>query len=298
MLRWLDSPITAADGSSARHEPVARVLNDLAFFRSAAPLTLGEVASQCGAELPPGVDPARLIHATAMAETAGADEVAMIGASSPPSGAPPGCVATRAGACLITADQRGLLPVETVELVVADPQRAFNHLAAVLHPDSVRPGSLFGRDGVDRDAVIHPDARLEPGVTIDPGVVIGPRAEIGAGTSVGANSVIGAGVRIGRDCAIDAQVSIAYALIGDRVILHAGVRVGHGGPNLRTAPHAPRLGRVIIQNDVQIGVNVSVARGRSGDTVIGEGSRIDPLAVIGCDAQIGRHIIVGPDGRL
>ncbi len=273
-------------------------MNDLAFFQAAVPLTLAEVAARCGADLPPGADPGRLIHATAMPETAGFDEVSMIGALSLATGAAPGRSATRAGVCLITADQRGLSRPGTVELVVADPQRAFNHLAALLHPDSVRPGSLFGRAGVDRAAVIHADACLEPGVTIDPGVVVGPRAEIGAGTSVGANSVIGAGVRVGRDCAIDAHVTIAYALIGDRVILHAGVRIGHGGPNLRTAPHAPCLGRVIIQNDVQIGVNVSIARGRSGDTVIGEGSRIDPLAVIGCDTQIGRHIIVGPDGRL
>ncbi len=269
-------------------------MNDLAFFRSAVPLTLAEVAARCGATLPPGADPGRLFHATAMSDIAGADEISIIGAT----GAAAGGMTTRAGACLITAGQRGLLPAGTLELVVEDPQRAFNQLAALLHPESVRPGSLFGRAGVDRAAVVHADARLEPGVTIDPGVVVGPRAEIGAGTSVGANSVVGAGVRVGRDCAIDAHVTIAYALIGDRVILHAGVRIGHGGPNLRTAPHAPRLGRVIIQNDVQIGVNVSVARGRGGDTVIGEGSRIDPLAVIGCDAQIGRNIIVGPDGRL
>ncbi len=273
-------------------------MNDLAFFRSAAPLTLAEVAARCGATLPPGADPDRLFHATTMPDIAGADEISIFDAASPAMGEAVGGVTTRAGACLVAPDQRGLVPTGTVALVVADPRRAFNRLAALLHPDSVRPGSLFGRSGVDRAAVIHGDARLEADVTIDPGVVVGPRAEIGAGTSVGANSVIGAGVRIGRDCAIDAHVTIAYALIGDRVILHAGVRIGHGGPNLRTAPHAPHLGRVIIQNDVQIGVNVSVARGRSGDTVIGEGSRIDPLAVIGCDTQIGRNIIVGPDGRL
>ena len=273
-------------------------MNDLAFFRSALPLTLAEVAARCGADLPPGADPGRLIHATAMADTAGADEVAVVAAPSVAAGSASGRAATRAGVCLVAPAQRGLAPPGAVELVVADPQDAFNQLAALLHPDSVRPGSLFGRAGIDRAAVIHPDARLEPGVTIDPGVVVGPRAEIGAGTSVGANGVIGAGVRIGRDCAIDAHVTVAYALIGDRVILHAGVRIGHGGPNLRTAPHAPCLGRVIIQNDVQIGVNVSIARGRSGDTVIGEGSRIDPLAVIGCDTQVGRHVIVGPDGRL
>ena len=269
-------------------------LSELAFFRSGAPLTLAAVAAQCGATLPAGADPSLVIRATAMPDTARADEVSMLGLGPSVEDA----AAMRAAACLVAPEHRGLLPETTVELVVPDPQGAFSHLAGLLHPDSLRPGPLYRQSGVDRAAVIHADARLETGVTVDPGVVVGPRAEIGSGTSIGANTVIGPGVRIGRDCAIDAHVSIAYALIGDRVIVHAGVRIGHGGPNLRAGPRSPCLGRVIIQNDVEIGVHVSIARGRAGDTVIGEGSRIDPVAAIGCDTQIGRNVIVGPDGRL
>ncbi len=269
-------------------------MNDLAFFRSGTPLTLAAVAAACGIDLPVDADPTLIIRAAAMPETARSDEVSMLAADA----AMEDAAAMRAGACLIAQGFRGALPAHTVGLVVADPQSAFGHLAAILHPDSLRPGPLYRASGVDRAAVIHADARLEAGVTIDPGVVVGARAEIGSGSSVGANSVIGPGVRIGRDCAIDAHVSITHALIGDRVIVHAGVRIGHGGPNLRAGPRSPCLGRVIIQNDVEIGVNVSVARGRAGDTVIGEGSRIDPAAAIGCDTLVGRHVIVGPDGRL
>ena len=269
-------------------------MNELAFFRSGKPLTLAAIASECGIVLPADADPSLVIRATAMPDAARSDEVSMLS----PGLSAEDTAAMRAGACLVAPGDRGLLPPRTVELVVADPQGAFSRLAALLHPESLRPGPLYQVGGVDRAAVIHADARLEEGVTIDPGVVVGPRAEIGSGTSVGANSVIGPGVRIGRDCAIDAHVSITYALIGDRVILHAGVRIGHGGPNLRAGPRSPCLGRVIIQNDVEIGVNVSIARGRAGDTVIGEGSRIDPVAAIGCDTLIGRNVIVGPDGRL
>ena len=93
----------------------------------------------------------------------------------------------------------------------------------------MRPSSLFEASGVSPGALVHPSARLESGVTIDPAAVIGPRAEIGAGTVIGAGAVIGPDVRIGRDCAIGAGATIVHALIGDRVIIHAGARIGQDG---------------------------------------------------------------------
>jgi len=162
-----------------------------------------------------------------------------------------------------------------------------------MYPSALRPGSLFAATGVNPGATIHPEARLEPGVVIDPGVVIGPRAEIGSGPIIGANSVIGPGVRIGRECAVGGQTTIVNALIGNRVLLHPGVRIGHaglcGGADPRDeAASAPHIGRVIIQDDVEIGANSTLDRGFSRDTVIGEGTRIGNLVQIGCDATVGR----------
>ena len=78
-------------------------------------------------------------------------------------------------------------------------------------------------------AHVHASARIEAGVTIDPLAVIGPGAEIGAGTLIAAGAVIGPGVAIGRDCAIGAGATVLCALIGDRVIIHPGARIGQDG---------------------------------------------------------------------
>ena len=131
---------------------------------------------------------------------------------------------------------------------------------------------------------------------VDPGAVIGPRAEIGSGTLIGAGSVIGADVKIGRDCAVSPQVTIQHALIGNRVIMHPGVRIGQDGFGFAMGPQGhlkvPQIGRVIIQDDVEIGANSTVDRGAIRDTVIGEGTKIDNLVQIAHNVSIGRHCVI------
>src|SRR5262249_34223881 len=156
----------------------------------------------------------------------------------------------------------GRVPEGTVALVTPEPYRALAVVAGKLYPEALRPGSLFGASGVSPGSLVHPDARLEPGVIVDPGAVVGPRAEIGAGSVIGANAVIGPDVRIGRECSIGPNATLVYALIGDRVILHAGVRVGQDGFGFAMGPRGhskvPQTGRVIIQNDVEIGANSTI----------------------------------------
>jgi UDP-3-O-[3-hydroxymyristoyl] glucosamine N-acyltransferase len=142
---------------------------------------------------------------------------------------------------------------------------------------------------------VHASARLESGVVVDPGAVIGPRAEIGAGTIIGPNAVIGPQVRIGRDCAVGAGASILHTLVGDRVIIHPGVRIGQDGFGFAMGVvhlKVPQIGRVIIQDDVEIGAGTTIDRGAIRDTVIGEGTKIDNLVQVGHNVAIGRHCIV------
>ena len=141
-----------------------------------------------------------------------------------------------------------------------------------------------------------PQARLESGVSADPGAVIGPGAEIGGGTAIGANAVIGAGVRIGRDCVDRRRHVISHALIGDRVIIHPGCKIGQDGFGfvMGASGHlkVPQIGRVIIQDDVEIGAGTTIDRGAIRDTVIGEGTKIDNLVQVGHNVSIGRHCIL------
>jgi UDP-3-O-[3-hydroxymyristoyl] glucosamine N-acyltransferase len=165
-----------------------------------------------------------------------------------------------------------------------------------LFPDASRPSSLFAARGAAEGAFVHPSARLESGVIVDPGVVIGPRAEIGTGTVINAGAVIGPGVRIGRQCAIGANASITNSLIGDRVVVHPGCAIGQDGFGYVMGAGGHRkvlqLGRVILQDDVEIGAGSTIDRGANRDTVIGEGTKIDNLVQIGHNVSIGRHCII------
>ena len=205
----------------------------------------------------------------------------------------PGC---RASACFVRKAHAALLPEDVIALIVDDPYRAMTLVMASMFPEAARPSSLFGANGVAHGAVVHPDARLEAGVTVDPGALIGPGAEIGAGTTIGAQAVIGPGVRIGRGCAIGAHASLICALIGDRVIVHPGARLGQDGfgyaPTSRGYLKTPQLGRVIIQDDVEIGANTTIDRGATRDTIIGEGTKIDNLVQIGHNVVIGRFCAI------
>jgi UDP-3-O-[3-hydroxymyristoyl] glucosamine N-acyltransferase len=145
-------------------------------------------------------------------------------------------------------------------------------------------------------AHVHHTARIEANVTIDPLAVIGPRAQIGADSVIAAGAVIGPDVCIGRECAIGAAATIMHALVGDRVIVHPGTRIGQDGfgylPSPKGHQKIPQTKRVIIQDDVEIGANCTIDRGGTRDTVIGEGTKIDNLVQIGHNCSIGRHCLI------
>jgi UDP-3-O-[3-hydroxymyristoyl] glucosamine N-acyltransferase len=203
---------------------------------------------------------------------------------------------TRAGALLVAPRFAASAPPGTVVLIVPEPYRAFVAVARALFPDALRPAPLSGGRGRSPAAHIHASARIEAGVTVEPHAAIGPDAEIGGGTVIGSGAVIGPGVCIGRDCAIGASTTIVQALIGDRVIVHTGTRIGQDGFGYLPGPQGhqkiPQTRRVIIQDDVEIGANTTIDRGSTRDTVIGEGTKIDNLVQIAHNVSIGRHCLI------
>jgi len=262
------------------------------FFKARKGLTIGEIAALTGATLREGAAADRVITNVAPLDRAGPRDVSFLEKGQFVDAA----ARTRAGACLVSARLISRVPAHVVTLEVRDPFRAYVTVSRALFPDALRPSSLFEAQGVSPSASIHPSARLEENVTVDPGVVIGPRAEIGAGSVIGANAAIGADVRIGRDCNIGPQCSVTHALIGDRVIIHAGCQIGQDGFGYSMTPaghvKVPQVGRVIIQDDVEIGAGTMIDRGAIRDTVIGEGTKIDNLCQIAHNVSIGRHCVI------
>jgi len=119
---------------------------------------------------------------------------------------------------------------------------------------------------------------------------------VGARCQIGANTVIGAGVALGDACRIAANVTLSHCLIGARVVLHPGVRIGQPGfgfaPDAAGPVKIPQLGRVIVGDDVDIGANTTIDRGSGHDTVIGAGTMIDNLVQIGHNVVLGRGCIL------
>ena len=198
--------------------------------------------------------------------------------------------ATSASAVIVSEALREDVPAGVIAVVAPDPHLAFVGLLEQLYPQSTK-GTVTALLG-PHEALPH----TENDVRIGPGVVLGPGVEIGRGTVIGPNTVIGAGVTIGRNATIGSNCSIECAYIGNGVVLHAGARIGSEGfgwlDHGRSNRKIPQLGRVILQDRVEIGANSTVDRGALGDTIIGEGTKIDNLVQIGHNCRIGRNCLL------
>jgi len=208
---------------------------------------------------------------------------------------------TRASAVFCSSKLQDKVPKHVTALIHSEPYKAYAAALAALYPTAGRPASITGETGVSKAAVVSEGVVLEEGVTIEAGAVIGKGAAIGRGSAILANAAIGAGVQIGRNSVVGAGATITNAYIGDSVIIHTGVRIGQDGFGFAMGPGGHRkvaqIGRVIIQDHVEIGANTTIDRGSNRDTVIGEGTKIDNLVQIGHNVVIGRHcIIVGLAG--
>jgi UDP-3-O-[3-hydroxymyristoyl] glucosamine N-acyltransferase len=197
---------------------------------------------------------------------------------------------SKAGACFVDAAFAEQAPEGMTLLVTPRPRRNFAKVARMFYPIEQPTPGVHPSASVDETAV------LGERVTIGPGAVVCARATIGAGTVIEGNAVIGEGVMIGEGCTIGANCSISHAILGARVFAYPGARIGQpgfgfdmddAGPFL-----VPQLGRVIIEDDVEVGANTTIDRGAGPDTVIGRGTMIDNLVQIGHNVTVGRGCII------
>jgi UDP-3-O-[3-hydroxymyristoyl] glucosamine N-acyltransferase len=263
------------------------------FFERAGPFSLAEVAKATGAKLPDGIDSAMPLVDVRPLSEAGRGHLTFVDNRKYLSQLP-GC---RASACLIAPAFVERLPAGVVPLSTSTVYRAFALSLQLFYADAMRPKAA--RAGGEE--LVDPSARLEGGVEIEPGAVVGPEVQIGRGSRIAAGAVIGYRSAIGRDCYIGPGATITHALLGNRVVIHAGTRIGQDGFGFAMSPRGhlkvPQIGRVIIQDDVEIGANSCIDRGALKDTVIGEGTKIDNLVQIGHNAMLGRNcVIVGQVG--
>lgn len=256
---------------------------DPRFYLNRGPLPLVDLIAAVGGEVAPGGRADLSVTAAAPLDRAGPADIAFLGDRKYLSA----LRETRAGAVFVAAAFVDDAPAGCTAIVSPRPHAAWSRVAGLLHiPRGYEAGA----------PAIHPTARIEDDVQIAPGVVIGPDAQIGRGTRIDPNAVIGPGVAIGRDCIIGANASVLFALVGDRVQIYAGSRVGEAGFGATGGDagviDVPQLGRVILQDGVTLGANCCVDRGAWEDTVVGENSKLDNLTHVGHNARVGRNCVM------
>jgi UDP-3-O-[3-hydroxymyristoyl] glucosamine N-acyltransferase len=262
---------------------------DPRFFLQTGPHTLDRIAAAVGADVEGG-NMDRVFRGVAPLQVAGPEQISFLDNRK----YIPALVASVAGAVIVHPDMRAHVPAGCVALVTREPYAGWARVAALFHPI---PPSV---PGIHLTAVIDPTAIVDASAQIDAYVVIGRNVEIGAGCAIGSGTSIGDGVQVGAATRIGAQCTISHAVIGKRAFLFPGVRVGQEGFGFATVMSAtgpshltvPQLGRVMIEDDVEIGANTTIDRGSAHDTRIGAGTRIDNLVQIGHNVQIGRACVV------
>ncbi len=183
--------------------------------------------------------------------------------------------ATRASAVLIPENTNGLnLPSGKTWIRVANPQWAFAQVLGLIQ--NARP--------------LHPNG-VHPKAHVDPSAVVGKGTHIYPGCYIGHN------VRLGENCLLYPNVVLREdTQIGDRVIIQAGAVLGADGYGFATQDgkhhKIPQIGRVVIEDDVEIGANCTIDRATTGETRIGAGTKIDNLVHIAHNVRIGKNCLI------
>jgi len=206
--------------------------------------------------------------------------------------------ALQSGAGAVIVGQFAAAATSSKPLLVSDhPKLAFARAARLLH--NALPRDRAAPASVSATAVVHASAALGPAVRIEDRAVVGDRVQIGENTRIGAGCAIGAGVTIGRDCEVYPNVTMyPGTTVGERVIVHAGAVLGSDGfgyvRDRRSGRYEkfPQVGRLVIEDDVEIGANTTVDRGALDETRIRRGAKIDNLVHIGHNCQIGEDVVI------
>jgi UDP-3-O-[3-hydroxymyristoyl] glucosamine N-acyltransferase len=197
---------------------------------------------------------------------------------------------TAAGAVIVHPDMLPRVPTATIPIVTAAAYEGWARVAALFHP---APPPC---PGIHVSAVVAATARVDASAEIGPYTVVDADAEIGPGCRIGPFVSIGHGVTLGADCRIGAHASVSHALLGRRVYIYPGARIGQEGFSFAVTETGflsiPQLGRVVIGDDVEVGANTTIDRGSTRDTVIGAGSRLDNLVQIGHNVRLGRCCVI------
>lgn len=259
---------------------------DQRFFKCASPVSLRALAEVSKSRLGPDSDPDYILEDVAPLDVAGPKDLSFLDNVKYKDQ----FLETKAGACFISEAMAAFAPEGVNTLISKHPYKSYAWAAQYFYPDK-KPETE-----ISESAHVAPGAEIAEGCTVEAGAIILEGAKIGGNSWIEAGAVIGRDVVIGSHCRIGANASVSHCLIGDYTRLYPGVRVGQDGFGFAIDPaghvKVPQLGRVIIEDHVEIGANTCIDRGAGPDTVIGQGTWIDNLVQIGHNVKIGRGCVL------
>ena len=196
---------------------------------------------------------------------------------------------TRAGAVILGPRDRDATDI--ARIVSDNPYAYYARTVALFHSPRV------AMPGVHPTAVVDAAARVAASAEIGANAVVAAGASVGERAIIGAGCYVGEGARIGEDSLLHPRATVlAGCVLGARCILHPGAVIGADGFGM--APDAgrwvkiPQVGRAVLGDDVEVGANTAIDRGALGDTVIGDGVKIDNLVQVAHNCRIGEHTVI------
>lgn len=258
---------------------------DSRFFHKKETLTLAEIVEITGTEVEEGVDLLKTFSNVQGLAEATQGDVSWLFISAMEKVA----LTTKAGACIVTENLKSFLPEGCIALISKDAHKSYGLLSQAFYPRQVN-GIVHPKAFVDETAV------LGEGCQIDAGAFIGKNVKLGKRCHIYPNAVLLDSVEMGDDCTVGSNATVSFCLAGNKVYIYQGTQVGQDGFGFAMNANGPtkvmQLGRVLIGNDVEIGSNTTVDRGAMGDTVIGNGVRIDNLCQIAHNVKIGDNSVI------
>jgi len=261
-------------------------MTDDRFFRRSGPFWLGDLARHIGADMPRDASAEFPIHGLASLDKAERGEVSVFCEAQHRDRFQNSHASVVVTSNLLSKHEHN----GTMLLLCENPRLAFAQIGHLFYPRNLPMSGIHAYARVDPSAAIGADTYVGAGAVIGADVKIGERCRIDR------NAVIEDGVLIGDDCDVGANTCISHAIIGNRVRISTNVSIGGEGfgfvPGPKGLLRVPQLGRVLIEDDVEIGGNCAVDRGAMEDTVIGRGTAIDNLVQIAHNVRIGKYCVI------
>ena len=261
------------------------------FFETAGPFSLNHIAEQTQSTLGPDADGLQMINRVQTLNAASEGELSFFANRRYAND----FLATKASACILSNRDLKGAPATLATLAAPNPYVSFARAMRLFYADALVSKAAIALPDVSA-GLVHPTAQIDKGARIEMGAIVGREAKVGRNTTISAGAIIGYRTVLGDDCHVGAGTSVTHAIVGDHVILHAGVRIGQDGFGFAMSKtghlKVPQVGCVIISDNVEIGANSTIDRGTLSDTLIGEGTKIDNLVQIGHNVVIGRHCVI------